>query len=84
MGGHSPRELGLLMHLYDNRCAYCGGPATAVDHIVPLSRGGSNFIFNLMPACLPCNSSKRSRRVEEWRPELMENAEMRERAALAF
>ncbi len=29
-----------------------------VDHIKPISRGGSNDIFNLMPCCIECNRKK--------------------------
>ena len=43
-------------------CAWgCGRPATTADHLVPLARGGSNDIENLMPSCLPCNRSRGSR-----------------------
>lgn len=39
-------------------CAYCGGEATTLDHIVPLSDGGTHDWDNLTPACKPCNSRK--------------------------
>lgn len=48
-------------------CRYCGcTDELAVDHIIPLSRGGTNDPENLTPACKPCNSSKRDKLVEEW------------------
>lgn len=42
-------------------CAYCGacGPLEA-DPRVPLSRGGSNTIDNILPACISCNRKKHS------------------------
>jgi len=32
-----------------------------VDHIVPLSRGGTNTMENVQPLCMECNSSKWNR-----------------------
>ena len=48
-------------------CAYCAEPATTVDHVIPLSRGGDNYEGNLVPACRSCNSSKWAALVIEWR-----------------
>ncbi len=49
-------------------CTYCGSDKQLEgDHIVPLCRGGSNAFVNLAAACRPCNLSKGSRTVKEWR-----------------
>ena len=48
-------------------CVYCGADKPLEgDHIVPLSRGGSNALTNLATACRPCNLSKGSSTLEEW------------------
>jgi 5-methylcytosine-specific restriction endonuclease McrA len=49
-------------------CAYCSKPANPVtlDHIVPLSKGGSNNPLNMLVACRSCNSSKGARSWDEW------------------
>jgi 5-methylcytosine-specific restriction endonuclease McrA len=40
-------------------CAYCGErPAIHQDHVVPLSKGGTDDLSNLLPSCQPCNQSK--------------------------
>lgn len=51
------------------RCVYCGDKPNELecDHVVPVSRGGSNDPSNLATACVPCNRSKGGKTVEEWR-----------------
>lgn len=46
-----------------NKCAHCGTPIYAgyqmtVDHFIPLDKGGSNQMINLIPLCKDCNESK--------------------------
>lgn len=55
-----------LFELFGGLCAYCPAPATTVDHIIPVSADGPTAPGNLVPACLPCNSSKRDRDVYAW------------------
>ncbi|MFJ8688533.1 HNH endonuclease [Micromonospora wenchangensis] len=43
------------------RCAYCDGPASTVDHVLPRSRGGRNTWRNTTAACYPCNQRKGDR-----------------------
>lgn len=53
------REWLALCESYDHRCLACGQPKPlTVDHVVPLSKGGSNSIENIQPLCQPCNSEK--------------------------
>jgi 5-methylcytosine-specific restriction endonuclease McrA len=55
------------------RCQYCGRHMTEFkgrealtrDHLVPLSRGGTNDWTNVITACSPCNTRKGSRMPEE-------------------
>lgn len=51
-------------------CVYCGkkGGRLECDHVVPISRGGSNDLKNLATACHECNRDKRDKTPQEWRP----------------
>jgi hypothetical protein len=53
-------------------CWYCHAGLTAEtatkDHIVPVSKGGTNHWYNLAWSCRQCNSKKRDLSLEEFRP----------------
>jgi len=57
----------LVFQAHGKRCVYCGSTDNmSVDHKMPLSRGGTNHLSNLVPACRSCNSSKHNQTEEEW------------------
>jgi 5-methylcytosine-specific restriction endonuclease McrA len=48
-------------------CAYCGDPASTIDHVLPRSRGGANEWVNTVAACGRCNNRKGDRTPAEAR-----------------
>jgi 5-methylcytosine-specific restriction endonuclease McrA len=52
----------------DGICAYCLRPSNRleVDHVIPLSRGGSCDVNNLVAACARCNRRKSAKTALEW------------------
>lgn len=56
-----------VLAAYGNVCAYCGVKARlALDHVVPLSKGGGTTMQNVAPACKSCNSKKRDSLLEDF------------------
>ena len=57
---HTVAEWEAKKQEFDHRCAYCGkgGIELTKDHIVPLTKGGTDSIANIVPACEFCNKSK--------------------------
>lgn len=55
-----------LKSLYKNICLCCGASNVllTMDHVVPLSKGGSNTIDNIQPLCQSCNSKKRAKIID--------------------
>lgn len=50
-------------------CKYCGSDKTPLhcDHVIPVTRGGSDDPSNLTTSCKFCNLSKGDRLLSEWR-----------------
>ena len=43
-------------------CVYCGtNDKLSVDHVIPISKGGTDEFENLVVACISCNSKKNSK-----------------------
>ena len=61
-GSHIFGEWELLKKQYGYTCPCCGRKEPDIqlteDHIVPLSRGGSDYIENIQPLCNDCNRRK--------------------------
>lgn len=65
----------------DSRCVFCGQHSGdphpyfkdmrltrfEIEHVIPVSRGGSNDLENLVWACRPCNRLKRTMTGDEFR-----------------
>jgi 5-methylcytosine-specific restriction endonuclease McrA len=67
-GSHTLADIEAIRVKQDGRCAACMALVKlTVDHIIPLKRGGSNSADNLQLLCHPCNSSKGSKIMHEWR-----------------
>lgn len=61
---HTETEWETVLEERGGLCFYCDEPATERDHVVALSRGGTDTIENIRPACRPCNTSKNARDLE--------------------
>ena len=64
-GSHSFGEWELLKKQYGNTCPMCGITEPEIklteDHIIPLSKGGSDYAENIQPLCVACNTKKHTR-----------------------
>jgi 5-methylcytosine-specific restriction endonuclease McrA len=57
-----------IIKFYANPCFYCGSnKEITLDHIIPISKGGSHSIGNIVSACQSCNYSKHDKLYMEWR-----------------
>lgn len=61
-GNHTIFQWKELCKKNQNTCLHCGKKEPEIklteDHIIPLSKGGSDSINNIQPLCMPCNRKK--------------------------
>lgn len=91
LAGYELREY--LLQKWGRSCAYCGkeGVPLQIEHLVAVSRGGSDRESNLTISCARCNQRKGTRNIEEFlktKPEVLRRllaqakAPLRDAAAL--
>lgn len=71
-GTHTPADVLNCFNQQDGQCYWCStvvGDVYHVDHVMPLSRGGTNDPHNLVISCPNCNLSKFNKLPYiEWQP----------------
>ena len=73
------REVDSLWEYFEHQCAYCGADLMRkdrnghLDHLKPVSDGGTNSIYNHALSCATCNGDEK--REEEWGAFLERKAE---------
>lgn len=76
-GLHSEQQLRWKYEYYGKRCYYCDISISinelTEDHRIPLSRGGTDWIANIVPACRSCNSRKGNKTEQEYKNWLLNN-----------
>lgn len=66
------------------KCEYCSEPVGSrfhVDHVVPISRGGSDGADNIAIACPPCNREKHNLTGDEYKARRASREGARERVS---
>lgn len=62
VGNFTEKEWAHKKEQCEFKCVFCGKKEPeiklTIDHIVPLSKGGTNYIGNIQPLCKSCNSRK--------------------------
>lgn len=68
-GTHTSDDIDAQLKHQKGRCYYCGEKVSNdfhIDHVIPLSRGGTDSPDNLVITCPTCNLRKSSKLPHEW------------------
>lgn len=61
------KEWDSVVASFFGNCAYCNATrGFIIEHVIPLSRGGTHSVDNVVPACAPCNASKGASELQWW------------------
>ena len=59
LGSFTAPEFDAIVRKQRGRCIDCGlKRKLTVGHMIPLSKGGSNYIHNIRAQCMPCNAKQ--------------------------
>jgi 5-methylcytosine-specific restriction endonuclease McrA len=55
-----------IKSFYGNKCLCCGRTSVKleIDHVIPLSLGGTHSIDNIQPLCRSCNARKNAKHID--------------------
>jgi len=73
-GVHTVTDIKQLFYSQKGYCAACQTTLEGgfhVDHMEPISRGGSNWPSNLQLLCAPCNQTKGAKSWDDWQAYLL-------------
>jgi 5-methylcytosine-specific restriction endonuclease McrA len=73
-GKHTAEDVAKQFASQKGCCWHCGLPINGtfhVDHLIPVSRGGSNDARNIVISCPSCNLSKSDKLPHEWNGRLL-------------
>ena len=67
-GSHTDEEWQALKAFYEYKCLGCGKQEPEIrltrDHVIPLTKGGTDSIDNVQPLCARCNSKKNNKHID--------------------
>ncbi len=70
-----------VLSRYQFTCIYCGGTPPSVlleiDHIIPVSKGGTNDIENLTCSCFECNRGKRDKLIDKSQIQILDDLQQK-------
>lgn len=68
-GSYTQEQWQETLEYFDYKCAYTGECIKGnlhIEHIIPITKGGTNYIWNLIPSTPHANISKRNKDMEDW------------------
>lgn len=68
ISGYTEEQWNECMKFFNYKCAYTGKSMkqVSVEHIIPISKNGTTYIWNLIPCELSINISKGNKDLEKW------------------